>query len=136
MQYPTIIEAVFRHYTDGAEDMNLAQYLKFSKECGFLDRRFTKSEITTIFNQSSNQETKVLPFYRFKDNFTHFAHKKGLTKNDIARQIESYGKSIYYKDIVTCNCGKASSMNSISGGSSRAELPTMSDISNKSLNEV
>ena len=132
MQCPTIIESTFKHYTEGAEEMNFNQYLKFAKECHFLDRRITKSEITTMFNQTSNPETKLLSFTRFKDNFTHFAHKKGVTKNDIARQVESYGKSIYYKDVVTCNCGKAYSMNSLSTGSSKASIPTIDSI--KSLN--
>jgi len=132
MQYPTILETVFRKFSEGAEEMTLNQYMKFSKECGFMDRKFTKSDVTTIFGQSSSQENKTLNFGRFKDNLDHFANKKHLDKNDIVKKIEAYGKGMYFKS--ACMIEEAYSLNSLSSGS-RASLPTMSDVSIKSVND-
>jgi len=78
--------------------MNNRQYLRFATECNLLDKRLKKADINFIFAKTTDQKERRLNFDRFKDNFTHFAKKKEVTKNDIVKEIEAVAKNLFFKD--------------------------------------
>jgi len=98
MPYPTILEDVFMHYSNDQEFMVMSQYTRFAIDCKLLDKKISKAEIGHIFVKNADQQTKLMDFNRFKGTFTDYALKKNLTRNDIAKLIEAFGKKLFYND--------------------------------------
>jgi len=133
------------HFTKGSETMNNRQYLRFATECNLLDKRLKKADINFIFAKTTDQKVRRLNFERFKDNFTHFAKKKEVTKNEIVKEIEAVAKNMFYKDPfsfvnVKYDDNESSQVKNTTIGSdrlsstastSRASIRTMTDLSSR-----
>ena len=129
MQYPTVLEHVFKHFSNGNEVMTMNQYVKFAVEVKLLDKKASKAEVGHIFVKAADPVTKLMDMKGFKGNFTDFANKKKVTKNEIVKLIEKYGKKMFYQDpfayVKTCETYSSSpSLNSVR---SEISLSTMSD---------
>ena len=125
--------------------MNNRQYLRFATECNLLDKRLKKADINFIFAKTTDQKVRRLNFERFKDNFTHFAKKKEVTKNEIVKEIEAVAKNMFYKDPFSFvnvkyddnesaqvkNTTIGSDRFSSTASTSRASIRTMTDLSSR-----
>jgi len=96
--YPTLLEQVYRHFTNGNETMNLRQFLRFANDTGIMDRRFSKSAVGFMFAKTTDQKVRRLNFNSWKNNFGLIADKKGLDKNDIVKLVEAFGKKKYFSN--------------------------------------
>jgi len=105
------------------------QYIKFAIECKLLDKKASKAEIGHMFVKSADQVTKLMDLKGFKGNFTDFANKKKVSKNEIVKIIEKYGKKMFYKDpfAYVKTAETYSSSPSLSTVRSEISLSTMSD---------
>lgn len=130
MQYPTFLEATYKHFTHDEEEMDVFQFEHFANACHLIDRRVSKSEVKNIFLKSSDPVLKKICYETFKQNLGQFAAKQGVTKNDIVKKVESFGRNLNTKD---CYCNDSSSENYIG---SRPDVSSCTTISADSSNSI
>ena len=128
MQCPTILESVFRHFTQDNNTMNYQQFVSFAKDCKLFDKEMKKADSAAVFAESVvKSPNKEMSFASFKENLAILSNNKTLTRNDAIRKIESYGKNIFY--VSYSRSSTMLSFGSLSGLSS----PRSSEISKNAL---
>jgi len=85
------IQTIFRAFTNGSPDMDGRQFAKLAKDCKLIDKKLTATDVDLIFAKIKDKAARKINFAQFDNGLDHFAHKKGMTKNDIIGQIESTG---------------------------------------------
>ena len=134
MHCSTILETVFRHFTHTQQTMTCTQFVSFATDCKFLTKPSDKPKTELMFAQctSTMEDHKAINFDMFKDNITHFATMKNMTKNDIIRKIEAFGKHMFYESYMNSS-NKTQDSESTSTASSQNDV---SESSEESMSEV
>ena len=101
MNSPTILESVFRHFTEENDTMSCDQYIKFTRGCKLLNKDMKRADICSTFAQCVNTSPdKKMSFEKFKENLSLLSANKTMTRNDIVRKVEDFGKDIFYVHVI------------------------------------
>ncbi len=84
-------QAVFRAFAGGASEMDGRQFAKLAKDCKLLDKKLTATDVDLTFAKVKDKAARKINFSQFDHALDTFASKKGISKNDVIRQIEVSG---------------------------------------------
>jgi len=84
-------QAIFKSFTGGSSEMDGRQFAKLAKDCKLLDKKLTATDVDLAFAKVKDKAARKINFVQFDHALDTFASKKGVTKNDIIKQIEVSG---------------------------------------------
>ena len=84
-------QAVFRSFAGGASEMDGRQFAKLAKDCKLLDKKLTATDVDLTFAKVKDKAARKINFVQFDHALDTFASKKGISKNDVIKQIEVSG---------------------------------------------
>lgn len=82
---------IFHAFTGGAKEMEGRQLAKLAKDCSLLDKKLTSTDVDLIFAKVKDRTARKINFSQFQQVLDQFATKKGVTRDDIMKQIEMTG---------------------------------------------
>ncbi len=84
-------QAIFKSFTNGSSEMDGRQFAKLAKDCKLLDKKLTATDVDLAFAKVKDKAARKINFSQFDMALDAFATKKGITKNDVIKQIEVSG---------------------------------------------
>jgi len=85
------IESIFRAFAGGSHELDGRQFAKLAKDCKLLDKKLTATDVDLTFAKVKDKAARKIVFSQFENALDHFASKKGISKGDVIKQIESSG---------------------------------------------
>ena len=85
------IQTIFKTFAGGAAEMDGRQFAKLAKDCKLLDKKLTATDVDLAFAKVKDKAARKINFSQFDHALDTFASKKGITKNDVIKQIEVSG---------------------------------------------
>ena len=91
-QAPSGLEGVFQAFAHGNHDMDGVQFAKLAKDANILDDKLTSTDVDLIFAKvKDNSAIRKIDFPQFHHALEQLSEKKGISKDDLANQIEKIG---------------------------------------------
>ena len=84
------LQEVFTSFAQGKE-MDGKTFAKLTKDCGLLDKKLTTTDVDLTFAKIKDKAARKITFDQFKNGVAHFATKKGVSADDVSKQICSTG---------------------------------------------
>ena len=89
------LEAIFKSFANGKNDMESKQFSKLVKECKLIDKKFTNNDVDIVFAKVKVKGLKTITFADFQNALGEIAKKKGTTLEAIKEVIEKHGAATY-----------------------------------------
>ena len=87
---PTL-EDVFKGFSGGKSEMSTKEFLKLNKDCGFIDKHYTSTDVDLIFTKSKSKTSKVLTYEQFTHALGDIATKKKIDTDAVIEKIITAG---------------------------------------------
>lgn len=92
----TPIEAAFKAFTNGNNEMKGTQFSRLCKSCGLIDDKFSTIDADIIFNKvKPNSTARTIYFREFQKGIDEIARKKGMLARDVVQKICETKKPIF-----------------------------------------
>ena len=85
------IQSIFKSFAGNSHEMDGRQFAKLSKDCAILDKKLTATDIDLIFAKVKDKTARRITFAQFENALSQCATKKGISKSDLVKKIESVG---------------------------------------------
>lgn len=71
------VDEVFKHFSQGAGDMDGKTFAKLTKDCGLLCKKLTPTDVDLIFAKVKDKSARKITYAQFENALKQFADKKG-----------------------------------------------------------
>lgn len=91
------LQEVFKSFTGGAEEMDNRQFAKLFKDCGFVDKSLSITDVDLTFQKvKHNPHIRKINFQQFQEALDVLAAKRKVAKDDLATRIMEHGGPEYH----------------------------------------
>ncbi len=84
------LQDVFTTFAQGKE-MDGKTFAKLTKDCNLLDKKLTSTDVDLTFAKVKDKAARKITFDQFKNAVTQLAAKKGITSEELTKQIVETG---------------------------------------------
>jgi hypothetical protein len=92
----TNLETIFNSFCAGKKaEMASKEFLKSSKDCGLLDKKYVQADADVIFAKVKDKTAKTINYNQFINALKEIAKKKGVTYENVVEAIQKSGGAKY-----------------------------------------
>jgi hypothetical protein len=95
MESTPSLESVFKSFCGGKTEMANKEFVKFNKDTGLLDKKYTTTDVDINFVKVKAKTSKVITFDEFESALKLAATKKGIGYDDLVAKVCKTGGPTY-----------------------------------------
>lgn len=81
------LHSCFRAFCSNKDEMDGKEFAKMTKDVGFIDSKFTTTDVDIIFAKVKDKTARKITFEQFKNALKEIAAKKGVTPDAIQGKV-------------------------------------------------